>query len=156
MLQRLAGRSGESEELRVRGSPPMGGPPPGRPPEGGAEMLAAKVGVFAVTAGLDEETVTSLQDQLDSAIIDALGGAEASADHRKLVDEAILNTLEEYGLDGEAFLNELEASRPAGGPVPSGSGGDLPQSDVMAQMFSLMNGDASSLSTNMRLLDALA
>ncbi len=157
MLQRLAGQSdNDSEGFAARGSPPSGGPPPGGPPEGGASAITDKVGEFAESAGLDSETVTSLQDQLSSAISAALENADESTDPREVIDGAILSTLEEYDLDGEAFLSELKASAPAGGPRTGEMGGQLPSSDVSSQMLSLMNGGASSLSTSMSLVDTLA
>ncbi len=134
-----------------------GGFPPGGPPEGGAAVLADKVGAFAKAAGLDSETVTSLQDQLGSGISAALEDTDGSADPRELIGGAILSTLEEYGLDGEAFLSELKASMPTGGPSLGGLGSQLPSSDIVSQMFSLLNGNTntSTLSANVSLLDAV-
>ncbi len=157
MLQRLAGQSESPNGSGAPGSPPRGGFPPGGPPEGGAAVLADKVGAFAKAAGLDSETVTSLQDQLGSGISAALEDTDGSADPRELIGGAILSTLEEYGLDGEAFLSELKASMPTGGPSLGGLGSQLPSSDIVSQMFSLLNGNTntSTLSANVSLLDAV-
>ena len=161
MLQRLAGQSDEnSKRIAARGSPPPGGFPPGGPPEGGAAVLTEKVGAFAEAAGLDSETVTSLQDQLSSAISAALEDADESTSPRELIDGAILSTLEEYGLDGEAFLSELKASMPTGGPSMGGMEGQLSRGDMVSEMLSSLgvSTDASSLSagTSLSLLDTLA
>lgn len=158
MLQRLSGQGESSKGFASRGSPPAGGVPPGGPPEGCATAITDKVGAFAEAAGLDAETVASLQDKLSSAISAALEEMDGSTDPRELIDGTILSTLEEYGLDGQAFLSELKASMHAGGPSLDGTGGQLSSSDIMSQMSSLLNSsaDPTSYSASLSLLDTLA
>ncbi|MBN1512581.1 MAG: hypothetical protein JXB13_11245 [Phycisphaerae bacterium] len=157
MLQRLAGQSESPQEFAVGGSPPQGGPPPGGPPEDCASMVTDQVASFAEAEGLDSETVSSLQEQLASAISAALEESDGSTDPRELIDGAILSTLEEYGLDGEAFLSELKGSMPA--PPNAGEmGRGSTDSDIMSQMLSSLTGstDTAGPSTQVSLLDIIA
>ncbi len=158
MLQRLTGESESSQGQAVRGSPPEGAPPPGGPPDGGGGMISDKVGEFAKSAGLDSETVAALQEELDTAINEALEEADESTDVREVIDGAIQATLDEYGLDGEAFLSEMKASMPPEPPSPPSTGGEMTTSDIMSEMLGVLsNGTYSSSSTaNLSLLDALA
>ena len=156
MLQQLTAQNQSTQASSARGSPPQGGGPPPGPPPGGAGMITDKVGEFAEEAGLDAETVAALQDELDSAISTALENKDHSNDPKEVIDSAIASTFEEYGLDSDAFLSDLQESMPAGGPGMGGTGGQLPTSDMVSQMFTMMSTGTFSTGTSAGLLEALA
>jgi hypothetical protein len=83
-----------------------------------------KLQAFAEEAGLDEATISSLQDDLRAAVSSVVSETGSESDRRAAIDDAVKATLEKHGLDGDSFISELQAERESfmqrqGGVMPS-------------------------------------
>lgn len=75
----------------------------------------------ALAAGLDPEAADGLQDEIRSAIAEALKSSEDQTDRQQVVRDAVDGVLEEHGVDLEAFKSRMEPPHgKAGGPPPEG------------------------------------
>lgn len=132
-----------------------------------AQKFEEQLATFAEESGLDAEQVAALQEDVRSAISAALEESDESTDHRTAIKNAVGGVLESYGLDANAFDEEMKANAP---PPPSGgmggfSPGGLTAGDTeaqsttaMSQLLSMLSGgsDDSGLLANLSLLDAVA
>ena len=158
MLQRLTGQSDNTMGIAARSNGPPQGAPPDGPPSGAPPQLTDAVASYAEEAGLDEETIATLQDELNSEISAAFESAEDGADPREIIDAAIASKFEEYGLDGEAFISELKASMPEGGPPPQSSTEELTSDEIVSQLLSSLSSSADTSTTysGLSLLNTIA
>lgn len=108
------------------------------PPQNGdvPEPLWEDVESTAESAGLSEEEIEDLRSELKTALSEALENLDASqsSDSRAAMDEAILSTLEDHGLDTSSIREKMSeaANRPAG-PPPQGYGPPAGQSQGQGQ-----------------------
>lgn len=101
---------------------PMGTPPS---KEEGAERIWSGLTERAAALGMDTEQVAKLQEKVTDAIMQALDETETGSDPRAAVQDAILSTLQENGVDTTALQADMEAHKNgpppgAGGPPPGG------------------------------------
>jgi hypothetical protein len=106
-----------------------------------AADLCSKIG----ETGVDVEGL-NLEEELTDAITTAVAKAQESGDTtdmRKVIEQAIDDTLKENGLDPEAIKEQL---RPAGGPGGPQGGGGMPPGPPPDGMGGV--GDSSSSSSS--------
>ena len=134
----------------------------GRPPQnaqgtnGIPEPLWEQVEDTAETAGLSSDEMDTLRSDLKAAIASALeqvdpsGGMDAG---REAIDSAILNTLQEYGIDTEEIegrMADMQTRMQAMGPPPGGAppqGGPPPQGGGGPQGGGAGGGSSALLSS---------
>ncbi|MGD8452527.1 MAG: hypothetical protein PVJ57_11970 [Phycisphaerae bacterium] len=103
-------------------------------PEQGAERMWSRLEAAASELGMDTDTLQALQDDLRGAVSTAMESVDDSAtpeERRQAVEEAVLTTLEENGIDAAALKEQFQAmaggqgQRPDG-PPPGGAPPDGP------------------------------
>ena len=151
MLGGVTSASGQTGQMGpARPSMPPPGEAGGEGPFGGGRLEA-----IASAAGLDEETVESLQSDLRAAVGSVLEETEDGEDPREAIKSAIESTFAAYGIDAETLKESLgEAGMrppPPGGGMggfgspPSGNSGyasELSAVDFLSQMVPLVDEDA--------------
>ena len=116
-------------------------PAPGELPEGGQSPMMERIESLAVEAGLDSETIATLQEELQAAIAAALEDASQtseSGDPREAVHSAVESVLADYGISVE------EPMPPRGGQDP-----------MMAQVESLAAEAGLDAETTASLIEEL-
>ena len=142
MQQMAGGMSG------VNGQPPQEmEKPDGTPP---AEMWSA-IETAAEEAGLSSDELESLRSDLTTAVSSIFENEDTETDTHEAVEEAVLSTLAEYGLDTEEIESEMTAAREnmgnrPPGPPPGEMGGAQSTSgtDQLSALASLYQSESST------------
>ena len=101
------------------------------PPNGDTPPLWEDIEESASTAGLSDEEIDSLRADLKEAIATAMESAGQTEDPQaahEAIDDAILTTLQEYGVDTSEVESRMEEAKahmqggPPPGPPPDGAG----------------------------------
>ena len=151
------------QQMRVSGESVQGpggnGPPP--PKDGVPEPLWEDVESSAESAGMTEEEIEDLRDELKTAISDAMENIDASqsSNGREAIDEAILSTLESHGLDTDAIREKMsEAANRPPGPPPQGQGygQQSSQGQSIGDLLSSLTNSSSSTDEASQLLSLLS
>jgi hypothetical protein len=144
MLQQMASRQG-GQGPRVGGGQSGGGGGPGA-------MMQNQLVSFAESAGLDTETVSSLQADVKSAVTTALEDAGSSGTNPKeAVSSAVRGVFDEYGLDSEAFKGQMDQARSdmrskLMGALGGTTGGPQSGANLLGQLFG-SRGEESDVSS---------
>lgn len=149
-------RESETEQTgRAGQAPPAGGPTDDENP------MWADIEESAETSGLTDEQIESLKADLKDAISNAVSQSDSTTDGasaHEAVDNAILSTLQEYGVDTseiESHMAEagqqMQGGRPMG-PPPGAEGGQpsdqssttsgVDTSALLASLFPLIDEEA--------------
>jgi hypothetical protein len=108
MLQRLAGNQETSEAGRRR--------PPGPPTEEMQAEMDQKFEETLQSMGIDDETIAKIQDEIKSAVSEAVDSQGEDANSRDAVRDAVDSVLQKYGVDLDEFKSQFKP--PAGGMGP--------------------------------------
>ncbi len=143
-ISSIGGFGMEPNQFNVRATGLQGAKPapaPGELPEGGQNPMMERIESLAVEAGLDPETIATLQEELQAAIAAALENANETAesgDPREAVHSAIESVLADYGISVEE-------------PMPSRGG----QDPMMAQVETLAAEAGLDAETTASLIEEL-
>ncbi len=99
----------DTDKLREQMKPEMGSKPPGPPPGGpgaaGPNGFDGKLGDALTAAGLDSSKLDEVTSEIQSAILSTLSNSDDTVDLREIVNEI----LQKYGLDIDAFDEEMKS-----------------------------------------------
>jgi hypothetical protein len=115
MLQRLAGQQGTSATGSTR--------PFGPPSEKMQAEMDRKFEETLKGMGVDDETVSQIQDEIKSAVSETIGSQGKDADGRQAVQDAVDSVLQKHGIDMEEFKSQFKP--PTDGMGPPGGVSDL-------------------------------
>jgi division protein CdvB (Snf7/Vps24/ESCRT-III family) len=129
------------------GSRPAGPPPGGRGP-GGKEGFDSKVTDALTAVGVDASKLDEVKSAIDSAIASMTQDSEEGADSRDAIKETVNKVLDQYGIDKDAFDQQMRAGmgEPPQGPPPGGQGanGTSDESQAGGLLSYLGNSNSST------------
>lgn len=139
-IRQLSGQSSTTETNRPQGPPPGGGDVP--------EPLWEDIEASAETAGLSEEDLSALKEELKSAISTAMESVDPSSgpeSGHEAIDSAILSTLKENGIDTTDIETHMaEAKERMANMPPPGSEEDSDTQSFDSALLALLSDTTSS------------
>lgn len=133
----------EEQMISEMGSRPAG-PPPGGPGAGGPNGFDSKLTDALTAAGTDSSLLEEIKNAIETAIASAKEDSDESDEPRDGIKAAVHDVLDQYGIDKDAFDQEMESGVGSVPPGPPSTGGGQANTDSQSQAGTLLQYLGSS------------